>query len=91
MAEYRISTTGNVSVLRLTEYGVDRPHDFQRAPTSSRASGTDIVVQWVIEGSIGASIGLKYQNARGSVVIVKQSKITDPNGIRQSGAVFRAP
>lgn len=90
-AKYTISTTGTVSALRITEFGEDRPHNFEEAPTLDHDTGKDVVVQWVLTGDQGASLELKFKNDRGTVDIVKESKITAEHGIRESGAVFRIP
>ena len=90
-AKYLITTKGTLTALRLTEFGDDRPHDFHEAPTTDHPKGKDVVVQWVLKGEVGASMGLTFENDRSKVPIVKDSTITKGEGLHQSGAVFRVP
>lgn len=89
--EYIIGTKGNVTNLVLIEMGKPLSHNYQSAAAPDRTTGTDLVIQWVIVGSVGASISLSYKNQQGQVSIVKESKITSPSGIHESGSVFQSP
>ena len=91
MAGYKIELKGNALQLALSEMGQFLEHNDQFAETEDHPSEKDLIVQWVLIGSVGDSLALSYKNSRGEVSIVKASKITRPSGIHENGAVFQVP
>jgi hypothetical protein len=91
MGKYKIKMSDENAELVLAERGHYLSHDKKEAITKNHKSGTHQVIQWVLVGNKGDSVGLTYENSKGSREIVKASKITKNDGIRASGAVFLVP
>ena len=91
MGIYKIKMSNESAELVLSEMGHHLSHNKKVANTKNYKSGTHQVIQWVLVGNKGDSVGLTYENSKGSREIVKASKITKDDGIRESGAVFLVP